>query len=124
MLSLNSIMIGSHQPKTLAAFYEKVFGRPSEMPGNDAPGADWFGWRTGGSFLTIGPHSEVADKAREPQRIILNLATDEVRQEFDRLVNAGATAVKEPYEMEGAWIATLADPDGNYFQLMTPWKEK
>jgi predicted enzyme related to lactoylglutathione lyase len=22
--------------------------------------------------------------------------------------------------MEGAWIATLADPDGNYFQLVTP----
>ena len=33
----------------------------------------------------------------------------------------------EPYalEMEGmptTWIATLEDPDGNYFQLMTPFE--
>ena len=30
---------------------------------------------------------------------------------------------KEPYTMEGwegYWIATFADPDGNYFQLNTP----
>jgi len=34
----------------------------------------------------------------------------------------GAVVVKEPYQMDGmpGWIATLADPDGNYFQLMSP----
>jgi len=31
MLSLNSIMIGTMQFKTLAAFYEKVIGKPPEM---------------------------------------------------------------------------------------------
>jgi len=35
----------------------------------------------------------------------------------------GAETVKEPYEMGSLWIATFADPDGNYFQLMSPWKE-
>jgi len=37
--------------------------------------------------------------------------------------DAGAIVVREPYSFEGfpdSWIATLADPDGNYFQLMTP----
>jgi len=24
--------------------------------------------------------------------------------------------------LEGGWIATFADPDGNYFQLMSPWE--
>jgi predicted enzyme related to lactoylglutathione lyase len=33
---------------------------------------------------------------------------------------AGAVVIKEPYDMQGGWIATLADPDGNYFQLVTP----
>ena len=36
---------------------------------------------------------------------------------------AGAIVIKEPYGFEGypdAMIATLADPDDNYFQLMTP----
>ena len=36
---------------------------------------------------------------------------------------AGATVVQEPYspgeEMDGL-IATFTDPDGNYFQLMSP----
>jgi predicted enzyme related to lactoylglutathione lyase len=25
--------------------------------------------------------------------------------------------------MEGGWIATLADPDGNYFQLVSPMEQ-
>ena len=38
--------------------------------------------------------------------------------------DAGAIVVREPYEFEGmagTWIATLADPDNNYFQLTTPF---
>ena len=41
-------------------------------------------------------------------------------EEFERIKAAGATVIREPYEMGGGWIATLADPDGNYFQLVTP----
>ena len=35
----------------------------------------------------------------------------------------GATVVTEPYSFEGSQgssIATFEDPDGNYFQLMSP----
>ena len=31
--------------------------------------------------------------------------------------------VRQPYTFEGqegSWIATLADPDGNYFQIVSP----
>jgi hypothetical protein len=31
MLNLSSIMFGSMQPKVLADFYEKVFGKPADM---------------------------------------------------------------------------------------------
>ena len=51
---------------------------------------------------------------------MFNFETKEVKKEFERIKKAGATVIKEPYEMSGAWIATFADPDGNYFQLMTP----
>ena len=47
-----------------------------------------------------------------------------MKDEFERIKAAGATVIKEPYEMGDAWIATLADPDGNYFQLMSPWESK
>lgn len=117
MLNLNSIMVGTSQPKVLAAFYEKVFGKkPDMMEG------DWSGWQVGSVFFSIGGHSEVKGNAKEPQRIIFNLETKEVKKEFQRIKKLGVKVIKEPYDMGGAWIATFADPDGNYFQLMTPWE--
>ena len=41
MLNLNSIMIGTKQPKALAAFYEKVLGKPAGMV-DEAYG--FYGW--------------------------------------------------------------------------------
>ena len=114
-LDFNSVMIGSSQPKVLAEFYAKVFGRKADMDDG------WWGWQIGSTWLSVGPHSEVKGKAREPQRVILNFETDKVKEEFERLKSI-ATVIKEPYELQGAWIATLADPDGNYFQLMSPWE--
>jgi len=116
-LNLNSIMIGTAQPQVLAAFYEKVFGRPADM--NEG---GYSGWQVGNCNLTVGEHSEVQGQAKEPARIILNLETIAVQAEFERLQQMGATVIKEPYDMEGGWIATLADPDGNFIQLMTPWE--
>jgi predicted enzyme related to lactoylglutathione lyase len=118
MLNLNSIMIGSHQPKVLAGFYEEVFGKPADMEEGG-----WHGWQIGSCFFSIGEHSDVHGRAKEPQRVLFNLETKEVKEEFKRMSKIdGVEVVKEPYEMQGAWIATLADPDGNYFQLMSPWE--
>lgn len=118
MLNLNSIMIGSANPKALADFYTKVFGRMPDM-GEDT----WYWWQIGAVNFSIGEHSEVKGMSKEPARLMLNIETPEVKKEFERIKDAGATVVKEPYEMQGAWIATFADPDGNYFQLMSPWKK-
>jgi predicted enzyme related to lactoylglutathione lyase len=117
MLNFNSIMIGSGQPKVLAEFYEKVFGKPAEWKEEN-----WYGWKVGSAQFTIGEHSEVKGKAKEPQRVILNFETEEVKEEFTRIKDSGAKVIKELYEMEGTWIATFADPDGNYFQIMSPWE--
>lgn len=122
MVDFNSIMIGSHQPKVLGQFYEKVFDKKPDMQEGG-----WYGWQFGGCSFNVGDHSEVKGKSKEPQRIIINLQTHAVKEEFERVQKIeGITVVKEPYEMEGMeglWIATLADPDGNYFQLMPPWKD-
>ena len=110
-------MIGTSDPKKLADFYEKVLEKKPDMEDGG-----WYGWSIGGTYLSIGEHSEVKGQAKEPQRIILNLETEDVKGEFERIKATGATVVKEPYEIGGAWIATFADPDGNYFQLMPPWE--
>lgn len=79
----------------------------------------------GSCSLSVGPHSEVNGKTQEPERIMFNLETTEVQKEFGRISKIdGVKVIKARYEMGGAWIATLADPDGNYFQLMTPWKKE
>jgi len=109
-------MIGTSQVKQMAAFYEKVFDKKPDMVEGE-----WHGWQVGSTFFSIGEHSEVKGKAKEPQRIIVNLETKEVKEEFERIKEVGATVIKEPYDMGGGMIATFADPDGNYFQLMTPW---
>ena len=111
-------MIGTEDAKKLAEFYEKVLEKTPDMEEGG-----WFGWKIGNTFLSIGDHSEVNGKAKEPQRLILNFETNEVKEEFERIKNiSGVEIIKEPYEIQDAWIATLADPDGNYFQLATPWE--
>lgn len=112
-------MIGSEDAKTLADFYEKVFEKKADMEDGG-----YHGWLVGKCFFTVGDHSEIKGKSKEPARILFNFETTEVKEEFKRIVKIGAKVIKEPYEMQGMWIATLADPDGNFFQLATPWDEK
>jgi predicted enzyme related to lactoylglutathione lyase len=117
-MNLNSILIGSEDPKRLAGYYTKLFGKP----GWDMEG--YIGWVIGSGAVTVGPHDEVHGKNPQPGRLIWNIETPDVKGEFDRLVAAGATVVREPYTPgegeEGGMICTFSDPDGNYFQLMTP----
>ena len=122
MLNLNSIMIGTIQLKVLAKFYAGVFGKAPDMDEGE-----WSGWLVGKTFFSVGQHSDVHGPAKEPARMMFNLETSDVKGEFERIKALGATVIKEPYAMEGEqqmWIATFADPDGNYFQLMSPWKEQ
>ena len=116
-MNFNSILIGSEDPKRLSDFYSKLFGPPVMDEGG------YTGWLIGSGFLTVGPHSEVSGTNAEPGRLIWNIEAADVKAEFERLVAAGANVVREPYTMGEdmpGFIATLADPDGNYFQLMSP----
>lgn len=118
MLNLNSIMLGTSNVQLLLNFYKELFQKEPDMVDGS-----FYGWSVGSTFFSFGLHSEVVDKSKDPNRIILNFETKEVKEEFERIKNInGVEVIKEPYELGGAWIATLADPDGNYFQLMTPWE--
>jgi predicted enzyme related to lactoylglutathione lyase len=117
MLNLNSVMIGTQQPQELAAFYEKVIGKAAEMVDAEQ---GFYGWQVGTAFLSILQHSKMAGQTKDPGRVMLNFETAQVKEEFARITALGAAAIAAPYEMGGGWIATLADPDGNYFQLVTP----
>ena len=116
-MNFNSILIGSADPERLVEYYTKLFGKPTMADG------DYTGWLIGSGFVTVGPHSEVSGKNAQPGRFIWNVETPDVQGEFAKLKDAGAIVIREPYTFEGypdSWIATLADPDDNYFQLMSP----
>jgi predicted enzyme related to lactoylglutathione lyase len=118
MLNLTTVMIGTKQPGVLGAFYEKVIGKPADMEDSNY---GFFGWQVGSAYFSILDHSEMGGSAKDPGRVMFNFETTQVKEEFERIKAAGATVIREPYEMgEGVWIATLADPDGNYFQLVVP----
>ena len=116
-MNLNSVLLGTDNAPRLIEYYTKVLGAPSFAD------EGYSTWMLGSGALSVGAHSEVHGSNGEPGRVIWNLETSDVQGDFARLRDAGAIVVREPYSFEGfpdMWIATLADPDGNYFQLMTP----
>lgn len=118
MLNFNSILVFSEEPKKLSDFYKKVFQK--EPIWNEG---GYVGFQVGSAFITFGPHDKVKGKSQNPERIMFNFETEDVEGEFKRIKELGAEVIAEPYgpekEPEGK-IATLSDPDGNYFQLMSP----
>jgi predicted enzyme related to lactoylglutathione lyase len=116
-VNFNNILIGSEDPQRLADYYTRLFGEPTWNDGG------YVGWLIGSGAVSIGPHSEVHGKNVHPGRIIWNIESTDVQADFERFKAAGAIVIREPYTFEqapGSWIATFADPDDNYFQLMTP----
>jgi len=101
-MNLNSILIGSEDPKALADYYTKLFGEPGWNEGG------YTGWQIGAGAVTVGPHDQVKGENTAPGRIIWNIESADVKADFETFKAAGAT------------IATFSDPDGNYFQLMSP----
>ena len=79
----------------------------------------------GSGAVTIGPHDKVHGKSQNPERILINFETKDVEGEFKRIKELGAKVIAEPYhpgEDPSGMLATFEDPDGNYFQLATPWE--
>ncbi len=80
----------------------------------------FYGWLVGSTFLGVLEHSEMGGSIKEPGRIMLNFETSQVKEEFERIKALGAAVIAAPYAVSEGWIATLADPDGTYLQLMSP----
>jgi predicted enzyme related to lactoylglutathione lyase len=119
-VNFNSILIGSEDPQRLTDYYTRLLGEPTWQ------GEGFAGWQLGTGMLSIGAHSEVHGRNEQPGRLIWNLESPDVKGDFERLKAAGGEVVREPYasgdDENQADIATFADPDGNYFQLVSPMR--
>jgi predicted enzyme related to lactoylglutathione lyase len=119
-MDFSGILIGSEDPKALADYYRKLLGEPTYDDGG------YTTWVMGSGSISIGAHDQVHGKNAAPGRIIWNIESDDVKGDFERFKAAGAIVIREPYNFDqfpDTWIATLADPDDNYFQLMSPFDE-
>lgn len=120
MLNFNSVMLSTENLDKLADFYGKVFDKKPDMEDEG-----YKGFMVGTAFFSIGFHDKIHGKSPNPDRILFNFEAKDVKGEFERVSKIdGAEVVKAPYEPgEGYWVATLADPDGNYFQIVSPWDD-
>lgn len=95
-------------------FYVDVLGL---TPRSDRSG--FANFEFGNQRLTIATHDAVAGTSRDPERIMINLTVREIDTLWNRIVSAGAPALRSPSpEPWGGLVATTADPDGNIIQLM------
>ena len=120
-MNLNSVLIGTEDPKPLVEYYTKLFGEPA---GTDR---DFAWWQLGTGGFTVGFHDQIHGRNVQPGRVIWNIESSDVKSDFDRLVAAGARVIREPYAPSedatgatGMLVCTFADPDDNYFQLVSP----
>ncbi len=120
MLNFNSILLFSDNPQRLAKFYQQVIEKEPVME------QDGYSTLPAGScYLTVGPHDKVSGQSPNPERIMFNFEARDVPAEFERVkAIEGASVVKEPEAMDEDkkyYIGTLTDPDGNYFQIVSPF---
>lgn len=98
----------------LARFYREVLGLRQHSDHGDFVA---FEIRPG-MRLNVGRHSRVQGPARDPYRVMVNLAVDDIHAEYRRLTALGVPFLRPPErEHWGGWVATLQDPDGNLLQL-------
>ncbi|OGM13002.1 hypothetical protein A3A76_01305 [Candidatus Woesebacteria bacterium RIFCSPLOWO2_01_FULL_39_23] len=118
---LESLTLFSENAKQLAHFYqdkvglkitaEAVFGENDE---------EYYELEAGdGTPIYIIDHSEIKGKNKDPKRFLFNLEVDDIKKAFKKLKKAGVKKIADVYHMqEYGYIATFADVDGNYFQIV------
>jgi predicted enzyme related to lactoylglutathione lyase len=98
----------------MARFYRDQLGLAPRTSKSDFINFDWNGVR-----LSLSVHDRVHGATREPFRIMVNLAVDDIDAVHARLRAAGVAFTRPPEREDwGGWVASLTDPDGNLIQLM------
>ncbi|MEU9804100.1 VOC family protein [Streptomyces sp. NPDC051000] len=107
------IILGSADPAPLIEWYRAAL---------EPLGAHW-----DEHMLVIGQQAiigfdrrdDVADKAAEPGRHLINITVRDIRAAEKHLDSLGVTWVRPVEDVGGGWIfSTVLDPVGNYLQIL------
>ena len=108
------VIIWTANAEQLARFYRDILDM---APISQRDG--FMAFQFGELRLTITNHSEVKGEAKDPLRIMVNLAVDDIHSAYQRLLGKGVEFLREPEkERWGGYVATFKDPDGNVLQLL------
>ncbi len=122
---VEGILIGSQNAAKLAKFYKEKVGLKvtfEAVMGDKDEEVYEFGFKGRVGFVILD-HSKVKGKNKGPSRIIFNLKVDDIKKEVARLKKAKVKPVQDIYHVQDyGYIATFADIDGNYFQLVDTGK--
>ena len=100
--------------EAMARFYRDRLGLTPRTSKPDFINFDW-----GGVRLSVSVHDRVRGESRDPLRIMVNLAVDDIRAVHARLAGAGVAFTRPPETEDwGGQVASFLDPDGNLIQLM------
>jgi len=113
-ISFGQVVIDSTDPNRLAGFYADLLGRPVAPGGNPfmarIAGGDGF---PGLMFLAV------PEPRTGKNRLHIDFETPDYRAAADRAVQLGGSRVGEYQEYGVAWV-TVADPEGNVFDIGRP----
>ena len=108
------VIIWTDNLDRLVSFYQDTLGL---KPHSVRP--DFVAFKWGDMRLSIGKHSEVMGRSREPSRIMVNLGVDDIHKAYQFLSAKGVRFTRPPEkEQWGGWVSTFSDPDGNVLQLL------
>jgi predicted enzyme related to lactoylglutathione lyase len=106
---VGSLLLGSENVDEMKTWYRRAFDVEENAMG---------AFELGGVQLFVEPHSEVSGRTMEPARCIINLDVDDARTLVEHLKDLGAVFVRKLEAEPFGLIATVADPDGNYLQVI------
>jgi len=114
-----NISVSKASFKKLFEFYRDTVGLKVDFEGEMGKGEDVAGLKIGKDNLYLITHSKIKGKNKEPQRFWINIEVDDIKKEVARLKKAKVKLVAPIYHVEEyGWVATFADPDANYFQIV------
>lgn len=105
---IGSILLGSSNVDEMKNWYRRAFSVEEQN------GAFAFG----PVLLFIETHSEVSGPATDAARYVINLNVDDCRAIEAHLKDLGVRWIRPVEQMPFGLIGTVADPDGNYIQII------
>ena len=106
---IGSLLVGSSNVDAMKDWYRKAFAVADNEMG---------AFEFGPVQLFIETHSEVSGPTKEPARVVINLDVSDCREIERHLEGMGVNWVRKVEQMPFGLIGTVADPDGNYVQII------